>query len=304
MVYDQTGSVRALSTTISYFRRQYSIRQKAKELASTLAQYTHAITDFAPILPWSITIARTSGCKDLPPLFHVSHHAAMHSRYTDTPRPSELDRLTYWATQRYLNSIMGDVNIGFHFERYHADILPPPIGPDMLTTKATFNSNIVLVYLNGSPSYLAEQCRQIDPNGEHEWHIYSSQQQQLQKSRYPHIWQFPLSDSYREKLPHARAVLTVSGFMGPAELLYLGKPFIAVPTPGHGEHAFNSAALREISDVTVVTSISDSQSQQLIRQALGDAKAVSQPLKRTGRMGPIGQYADVRFEVIRRIYGE
>jgi hypothetical protein len=304
MVYDEAGSLRTLSTTISYFRRQYPIRQKAIELAKTLTQYTHAITDFAPILPLAMQLARTSGCKDLPPLFHVSHHAAMHSRYRDTPRPPELDRLTYWATQRYLNSIMGDVNIGFHFERYHADILPPPIGPDMLTAKSTFNSNIVLVYLNGAPSYLAEKCGQIDPTGEHEWHIYSSQQQQLQRSRYPHIWQFPSSDSYREKLPHARAVLTLSGFMGPAELLYLGKPFIAVPTPGHGEHAFNAAALREISDVTVVNSINDNQSQQLIRQALGDAKAITQPLKRTGRMGPIGQYKDVRFEVIRRIYGD
>jgi hypothetical protein len=304
MVYDEAGSLRTLSTTISYLRRQFPIGQKAKELASTLAQYTHAITDFAPILPLAMQIARTSGCKDLPPLFHVSHHAAMHSRYRDTPRPLELDRLTYWATQRYLNSIMGDVNIGFHFERYHADILPPPIGPDMLTAKSTFNSNLVLVYFNGAPSYLAEKCSQIDPTGEHEWHIYSSQQQQIQRSRYSHIWQFPLNESYREKLPHARAVLTVSGFMGPAELLYLGKPFIAVPTPGHGEHAFNAAALREISDVTVVTSISAPNSQQLIRQALGDAKAVTEPLKRTGRMGPIGQYEDVRFEVIRKIYGD
>lgn len=304
MVYDETGSVRTLSTTISYLRRQYPIRQKAKELASTLAQYTHAITDFAPILPLSMTIAREARCKGLPALFHVSHHAAMHSRYTETPRPLELDRLTYWATQRYLNRIMGDMNIGFHFERYHADILPPPIGPDMLATKSTFDSNIILVYLNGSSTYIAEKCGQIDPNGEHEWHIYSSQQQQVQRSRYPHIWQFPLSDSYREKLPHARAVLTVSGFMGPAELLYLGKPFIVVPTPGHGEHAFNAAALREISDVTVVTSIGDSRSQELIRQALRDAKAVTQPLKRIGRMGPIGPYEDVRFEVIRRIYGD
>lgn len=98
----------------------------------------------------------------------------MHTRYMETPRPTELDRLTYWATQRYLNSIMGDVNIGFHFEQYHADILPLPIAPDMLETKPTFNSNIVLVYLNGSPSYLAEKCGQIDPTGEHEWHIYSS----------------------------------------------------------------------------------------------------------------------------------
>lgn len=304
MVYNETGSVRSLSTTFSYLRRQHPIGQKAKELASKLEQYTHAITDFAPILPLAVQIARKAGSKGLPPLFHVSHHAAMHSRYKDTPRPLELDRLTYWATQRYLNSILGDVNIGFHFERYDAEILPPPIAPELLNTKPTFNSNIVLVYLNGSPSYLAEKCGQIDPSGEHEWHIYSSQQQHLQRSRYPNIWQFPHGDSYREKLPHARAVLTVSGFMGPAELLHLGKPFIVMPTPGHGEHAFNAAALREISDVAVVPSISDPSSQQLIRKAFGDAKAVTMPLKRTGRMGPIGPFNDVRFEVIRRIYGD
>jgi hypothetical protein len=90
---------------------------------------------------------------------------------------------------------------------------------------------------------------------------------------------------------------------GPVEVLHLGKPFIVMPTPGHGEHAFNAAALREISDVTVVTSISDSKSQQLIRKSLGDAKAITEPLKRIGRMGPIGPFEDVRLEVARIIYG-
>ncbi len=303
MLYDESGSVRSLSTAISYVRRKYPIAQKAKELSLTLSEYTHAITDFAPVLPLALQIARKSGQKDLPPLFHVSHHAAMHSRFTETPKPAHMDRLVYWATQRYLNSISGDVNIGFHFERYHADILPPPIAPDMLTTQPTFNSNMVLVYLSGSPSFIAEQCGQIDPKGEHEWHIYSSRQVAPQRSRFPHIWLFPLESSYRAKMPHARAVVTLSGFMGPAELIHLGKPFVAMPTAGHGEHAFNAAALREISDIAIVDSINDTASQQIIRRTLGDAKTITSPIKRTGRMGSVGPYQDVRFDVIRKIYG-
>jgi hypothetical protein len=303
MVYDGKGSVRSVSTTASYLRRQYSIGRKAKEVSATLSQYTHAVTDFAPVLPQAMQIARKAGCKDLPTLYHVSHHAAMHGRYTETPKPVQLDRVTYWATQRYLDCISGDVNIGFHFERYHPEILTPPLSPEMLRTTPTFNSNVVLVYLNGDPSYLAEQCGQIDPLGEHEWHIYSGQQLQIQQSRYAHIWLFPLGGSFRDKLPHARAVLTLSGFMGPAELIHLGKPFVAIPTPGHGEHAFNAAALREISEIEVVTSISDETAQKRISEFLGQAKSVAAPLQRKGRMGIVGPFEDVRFEVVSRIFG-
>jgi hypothetical protein len=162
---------------------------------------------------------------------------------------------------------------------------------------------MVLVYLNGEPILLAEQCGLIDPLGEHEWHIYSSKQLQIQRSRFPHIWLFPLGSSFREKLPHARAVLTLSGFMGPAELIHLGKPFVAIPTPGHGEHAFNAAALREISDIAVVSSISDEPSQKQIREFLGQSKSVSAPLQRKGRMGAVGPFEDVRFEVVKMIFG-
>lgn len=302
MVYDSTGSVRSLSTAVAYVRRQSSIRRKARELAATLDQYSHTITDFAPVLPLAMQMARNAGVRNLPPLYHVSHHAALHSRFKEVPRPARLDRLTYLATQRYLNSISGDVNIGFHFERYHPEILTPPIAQEILVTKPTFNSDIVLVYLNGSPYFLAEMCKQIDPSGEHEWHIYSSQQQ-IPKSYCPHIWLFPLGDSYRNKLPHARAVLTVSGFMGPAELLHLGKPFMVIPTPGHGEHAFNAAALTEISDVVVLESMDDPRSQMTAREFLGVAKDITEPLTRTGRMGPLLPYEDIRFEVIRKIYG-
>lgn len=304
MVYDEEGCVRSASTIASYLRRQYTIRRKAKAVADKLHQYTHLITDFAPVLPMAMQVARSKSRKNLPPLYHVSHHAALHSRYQDTPRPADMDGLTYWATQRYLNSISGDVNIGFHFERYADDILPPPLAPEILASKATFDSNIVLVYLNGSPHFLAQQCAKIDPFGDHEWHLYSPQQLQVQQSEYSHIWLFPADQSYRQKLPDARCVITVSGFMGPAELIHLGKPFVVVPTPGHGEHAFNAAALKEISHVTVVTSLHEAADQQNIRQTLGSAKLLSQPLIRTGRMGPVGPYVDVREEVVKRIFGE
>jgi hypothetical protein len=302
LVYDGTGSVRSLSTTFSYMRRKRSIWRKAREISESLENYTHAITDFAPVLPLALQLARKTGRRPLPTLFHISHHAAMHSRYQDTPRPLTLDRLTFWGTQRFLDSISGDVNIGFHFERYHPDIFYPPIAPDFLNIQPSFASKIVLVYLNGSPSYLAEQCHEIDPSGDHEWHIYSSQQSQIEKSRYSHIWQFPLGKSYRDKLPHARASLTLSGFMGPAELIHLGKPMIVMPTPGHGEHAFNAAALQEISDITVVPSISDTESQRSIRRALGEAKDIASPISRIGRMGPVGPYGDVRHEVVRKVF--
>jgi len=278
------------------------IARQARIVAAQLETYTHAITDFARILPLAMQIARKAGRSKLPVLFHVSHHVSMHSRYKDTPKPPQLDRLTYWVKQRYLNSINGDVNIGFHFERYHPDILIPPIPSEMLSAKPTFDSNFILVDLNGSPFYLAEQCAKIDPSGDHEWRIYSAQQREVRKSTYPHIWMFPLSNSYRQKIPNARGALTVSGFMGPAELLHLGKPFVALPTPGHGEHAFNAATLQQISDVTVITSIADPASQLKIRTTFGDAKYLSSPLRRVGRMGIVGRYEDVRVEVVSRIF--
>ena len=303
ILYDTSGKVRSAATLVSYFKRLDSISRQARIVAGQLEMYTHAITDFAPILPLAMRLARKAGQTKLPKLFHVSHHVAMHSRYVESPKPPQLDRLTYWATQRYQNSINGDVNIGFHFERYHQDILTPPLAPDILSAKPTFNSKIILVYLNGSPFFLAEQCAKIDPSGDHEWHIYSAQQKVEERSVYPHIWLFPQSHSYRDKIPRARGVLTVSGFMGPAELLHLGKPFVVLPTPGHGEHAFNASALQEISDVSVVTLIDSPLSHSRIRSTFGEAKSLTAPLVRVGRKGSVGPYIDVRAEVVRRIFG-
>lgn len=302
IVYDRSGQVRRASTLVSYVRNQSAILRQAKNLLLHLEQYTHTITDFAPVLPAAVKLARKGGRLRIPPLFHISHHAAMHSRFKDTPKPLNVDRMTYWATQRYLDSISGDFNIGFHFEAYHPDILTPPISREILDAVPTFNSNIVLVYLAGSPQYLAEQCARIDPCGEHEWHIYSAMQSEVKQSAYKHVWLFPPDESFRNKLPHVRSVVTSCGFMGPSELLHLGKSFAAIPTQGHGEHSFNAAALQEISDVTVVPTITDETSHEVIRRMLRDAKSIDKPLQRTGRMGKIGPYRDVRAEVVQRIY--
>ncbi len=302
IIYDRSGQVRRASTLVSYVRNQSAILRQAKNLLLHLEHYTHTITDFAPVLPAAVKLARRGGRPRIPPLFHISHHAAMHSRFKDTPKPLNVDRMTYWATQRYLDSISGDFNIGFHFEAYHPDILTPPISREILDAVPTFNSNIVLVYLAGSPQYLAEQCARIDPCGEHEWHIYSAMQSEVKQSAYKHVWLFPPDESFRNKLPHVRSVVTSCGFMGPSELLHLGKSFAAIPTHGHGEHSFNAAALQEISDVTVVPTITDETSHEMIRRMLHDAKSIDKPLQRTGRMGKLGPYRDVRAEVVRRIY--
>ena len=302
IIYDRSGQVRRASTLVSYVRNQSAILRQAKNLLLHLEQYTHTITDFAPVLPAAVKLARKGGRLRIPPLFHISHHAAMHSRFKDTPKPLNVDRMTYWATQRHLDSISGDFNIGFHFEAYHPDIFTPPISREILDAVPTFNSNIVLVYLTGSPQYLAEQCARIDPCGEHEWHIYSAMQSEVKQSAYKHVWLFPLDESFRNKLPHVRSVVTSCGFMGPSELLHLGKPFAAIPTQGHGEHSFNAAALKEISDVTVVPTITDESSHEMIRRMLHDAKSIDKPLQRTGRMGKIGPYRDVRADVVQRIY--
>jgi|LakMenEpi03Aug12_release.lakeMendotaPanAssembly.Ray.scaffolds.fasta_scaffold12664_7 uncharacterized protein (TIGR00661 family) len=302
IIYDRSGNVRRASTLVSYVRNQSAILRQAKNLLLHLDQYTHTITDFAPVLPAAVQLARKRGQHRIPPLFHISHHAAMHSRFKDTPKPLTTDSLTYWATQRYLDSISGDFNIGFHFEAYHPDIFTPPISQEILNAVPTFNSNIVLVYLTGSPQYLAEQCARIDHCGEHEWHIYSAMQSEVKQSAYKHVWLFPLDQSFRNKLPHVRSVVTSCGFMGPSELLHLGKPFAAIPTQGHGEHSFNAAALQEISDVTVVPTIAEESSHKIIRRMLHDAKSIDKPLQRTGRMGKIGPYRDVRADVVKRIY--
>jgi len=302
IIYDRSGNVRRASTLVSYVRNQSAILRQAKNLLLHLDQYTHTITDFAPVLPAAVKLARKRGQHRIPPLFHISHHAAMHSRFKDTPKPLTTDSLTYWATQRYLDSISGDFNIGFHFEAYHPDIFTPPISQEILNAVPTFNSNIVLVYLTGSPQYLAEQCARIDHCGEHEWHIYSAMQSEVKQSAYKHVWLFPLDQSFRNKLPHVRSVVTSCGFMGPSELLHLGKPFAAIPTQGHGEHSFNAAALQEISDVTVVPTIAEESSHKIIRRMLHDAKSIDKPLQRTGRMGKIGPYRDVRADVVKRIY--
>ncbi len=304
LIYDRSGHIRRTSTLVSYLRNQNAITRRARSVARELEHYTHAITDFAPVLPMAMKIAKRNGCTHLPPLFHISHHAAMHSRYKETPRPLKVDRLTYWATQRYLDSISGDVNIGFHFETYHSDILTPPIAPDFQNVVPTFNSNMVLVYLMGSPLYLAQQCSKLDPDGEHEWHIYSALQSTIQQAEHKHIWLFPLDSTFRKKLPHARAAVTSCGFMGPAELLHLGKPFAAIPTPGHGEHAFNAAALQEVSHVTVVPFFNEASCQVAIRKMLYEAKSISAPLQRTGRMGSVGPYQDIRQSIAQRVFGE
>lgn len=302
IVYDVAGRVQYASTGWAYLSNQAAIKKSARRIMDRLYDYTHLITDFAPTLPCAIQLARKSGLNNLPPLFHISHHAALHSQFIDTPRPVDVDRIAFWATQRYLDSITGDFNIGFHFERYHSQIFTPPLAPEVLNALPTFDSNMVVVYLPGCPKRTAKHCAAIDPTGEHEWHIYSSQIAHAEKSPWPHIWLFPLDSSYRAKVIHSRAVILASGFMGPSELLHLGKPFVAVTTDGHGEQAFNAAALREISHVAVAPTLEDSQWQANIASILGEAKSITKPLQRYGRMGPVGPYIDIRAAVVERVF--
>ena len=293
LLQDDAGSIRPLATFSGYFSQRSQIQATARRLVPELKRYLALITDFGPVLPTAIKLARRQGVRDLPALFHLSHHAALHSTNVEVPRPDRLDPVTYWATQRYIDSIAGDFNLGFHFEPYHSNILTPPIHDEIRRATSTFESSEILVYLSGNPWHTAQQCSQLDPEGRFQWIIYSRQIQQVRESEYQHIRLHPVDGSYRQQLPKARAVVLNAGFMGPAELLHLGKPMVCIPIPGHGEQAFNAAALGKISDVTIVSGLKDPVDQRLIQTTLELAAGLNCPMQRSGLLGPILPYPDV-----------
>lgn len=305
--YDPNGAVDRWRSGRGIARSLMRVRAEARQLAPILENFRYVISDFGPTLKLAHDhaekVARRNGKSNrLPPLINSSHQAALDSLQRDVPRPSGefCSRANVWIGQRAIDLLRGDRNIGFHYEQYNENILPPLIRPDMIDAEALHDGDFVLVYVRGALEALAETLDSVRLPVD--WRIYTHRVDRETKLS-QRVWAMPRDRrKFRDDLLHCAGLFADCGFGLTSEALHFGIPFVGRPLPNHFEQQCNAAALEEISDVGIIYDLKSNDAQDILRNTFGPTAKDRTRLARSGRLGEIGPYCGIAEKTAAKLF--
>lgn len=225
MEYSKSGSVSIFKTlrsnSLSVFRREID--------EMPVEQYDFIINDFESV---SIRSAK----KKHIPVFGLSHQAAVLAE--NAPKPSMLMPFGKWVLKWYAPFSHG---LGFHFQRFDQNILPPVIREDVLQSRYQAGEKIV-VYL---PAYGAKKLKRVLSAMPYRFIVFHKSVKSAFKEHNLE-WKPIDAENFSKELLRSKGVLCASGFELPAECLHLGIPLVTIPIKGQYEQQCNAEALRQM----------------------------------------------------------
>jgi uncharacterized protein (TIGR00661 family) len=167
----------------------------------------------------------------------MGHQASFQSRLT--PRPGNKNAIGEWVLKNYARA---SHYIGLHFDQYDDFILPPVIKKEILEAVPTDKGHIT-VYL---PAYAGDELEKtFSVFSDVPFHIFSKETKQ--ETRKGNLTFFPVNKTlFNQSMISCAGIVTGAGFETPAEILYLGKKMICIPTRGQYEQLCNAAALEKL----------------------------------------------------------
>ena len=300
--YRQDGGVDTVGTTNAYFAQIRKVVREARLLAPAIPKFAAIVSDYGPTVKLAHKEATREAKKfgrlnSLPDLYAISHQASLDSQQKHVPRPPT--SFSNDIQQRTIDMLRGTVNIGFHYERYSEEIMPPMIRPPVFSTPAEFDGDFVMVYLRGALDRIIQFLSGVSLPIR--WKVFHRTATQV-TSVAPNISVHPTSrEVFTRDLFHCKGVFADAGFGLTSEALHLGLPLVCRPIPRHYEQQCNAAALALISSVGIVRDFSLKEDVQILRSTLGETLDISQPLQRCGSVGPIKPFPNVAQEVVAKI---
>ncbi len=180
------------------------------------------------------------------PSVQIGHQASF--QYSESPRPYSRNSIGEWVLRNYCHAT---AHIGFHFQPYHPNILPPIIKESIRKTNNCTQSKVLIpnqtahitVYL---PQYsYKELVKYFRSLSFVKVHLFSAE---IQKSfTEDNITFYPLAkETFSLSLCSSIGLITAGGFETPAEGLFLKKRMIIIPIKNQYEQECNAAALEKL----------------------------------------------------------
>jgi len=184
------------------------------------------------------------------PSVQMGHQASF--QYNNAPRPYSRSKIGEWVLKNYCRAT---AHIGFHFQPYHANILPPIIKESVRETQCTQpevlianQSAHITVYL---PQYsCGELVKYFRSLSYIHVHLFSSEVKKPFTE--DNITYYPLGkETFSLSLCSSIGLITAGGFETPAEALYLKKRMIIIPIKNQYEQECNAAALEKLGSLVL-----------------------------------------------------
>lgn len=225
MEYDRKGRVDVWRTlrANSIFRIRNEIRK------IPVQDYDFIINDFESI---SLRAARRKNI----PVIGVSHQAAVWS--PDSPKTKKWMPLGRWILKHYAPVKQ---SIGFHFEAYNDDILPPILDENWIKQSYKGGSDVV-VYLS---AYGTDELEKELTGLPYRFQIFHRSVDKAY-SKQNISWNPIDHDAFKLALLNSKAVLCGAGFELPSECLHHGIPLVVIPINGQFEQWCNAEALKKM----------------------------------------------------------
>lgn len=218
---------------ISYLKTARSLRpiKLIRDIkACKLSDYDLVINDFEPITAWACRIKKV-------PILAMSHQASFFSE--KTPRPEKLNRKQEFILRNYAPA---KHYIGFHFESYDENILPPVIPRDIRQLEVDLKNEICVYLPSYHPKFLANHFKGIK---HYRFRIFSPFVRGMESHQ--NLEFHPVSrEGWLSAFRNAGSVIMGAGFEGPAEVLHHGKRLMVIPMQGQYEQVCNAEALKRL----------------------------------------------------------
>jgi uncharacterized protein (TIGR00661 family) len=200
-----------------------------------LDAYDAVVNDFEPISAWA---CRLSG----KPCIALSHQYSL--TQPGVPLPEKASWFFMQILKYYAPCKSG---IGFHFESYNSNILPPIIRKSLRASRPVYGGHYS-VYLPAYGHKHIADC--LTHAGNIRWHIFSREVTQVYTSG--NCTFLPVvSELFTQSLLSCDGIICGAGFETPAEALFLGKKLLVIPMTGQYEQECNAAALAALGHTVI-----------------------------------------------------
>jgi len=179
------------------------------------------------------------------PSVQLGHQASFQS--DATPRPDKKSIIGETILKHYAHATN---YIGFHFQSYDKNILPPVIKEEFINADVT-DLKHVSVYLPSFQQHCLFETFTKLSHIQFHWFLERVESIRVEKN----ITYYPINQAlFNKSLLSCHGLITGGGFETPSEALYLGKKLISIPVKNHYEQQCNSAALKKMG-VLVLTDV-------------------------------------------------
>lgn len=225
MEYSKKGRISIWNTW-----RVNSVRTFLKEIQEIpVDQYDFVINDFESVS------SRASKRKNVP-IFGLSHQAGVAALHA--PKTKAFLPIGKWIMNQYAPVKQG---LGFHFDRFDENVLPPVVREDVLQAHYKPGNRIV-VYL---PAYGLAKLEKFLNRLPYSFTVFHKKVKTTHETGNIR-WETVQAEKFSKELLRSKGVICSAGFELPSECLHLGIPLMVIPIKGQYEQYCNAAALEKL----------------------------------------------------------